>query len=164
MPTSRKSPRSLDYNLGVLNFGDEQLYLSVLAEYSQQLPSFVKRVEEKHATGDRAGLREEVLLIQGSAAYISADALRSAAEAFVTAFDDDQGNESGLISALGNQAKVLCSEIQRILSGGAKGVTADRIGRARDRDALEADELMPVLEGSGAGETPARKCSGCALQ
>ncbi|CAE7535343.1 unnamed protein product [Symbiodinium sp. CCMP2592] len=145
---------TLDYGRGVLNFGDEGLYLAVLSDYASQLLVTVKQVESFSASGERSALRDEVALLQNSASYLAADRLSLAAAVLLRALESRQGNEAALAGSVCEQARATCVEVRGIVAaGGVKGAAVAATG-------TEAVELAPEL----AAETVPRKCSGCNLQ
>ncbi|CAE8666374.1 unnamed protein product [Polarella glacialis] len=152
-------PCLLDWSRGSSNFGDEKLYIAILQEYSQQLLISVGTVEDTFKREDQAALREEVLRIQGSASYVAAERLRASAIALISALDSRSGNIAALVGSLCDQARALCVEVRSLVAAGGPRQAGPKGARAE-----EADELLPVLEGSGNGETQPRKCSGCSLQ
>ncbi|OLQ12544.1 hypothetical protein AK812_SmicGene3485 [Symbiodinium microadriaticum] len=155
MADSKRS--TLDYGRGVLNFGDEGLYLAVLSDYASQLLVTVKQVESFSASGERSALRDEVALLQNSASYLAADRLSLAAAVLLRALESRQGgrcNEKALAASVCEQARATCVEVRGIVAaGGVKGAAVAATG-------TEAVELAPEL----AAEPAPRKCTGCNLQ
>ncbi|CAL1162378.1 unnamed protein product [Cladocopium goreaui] len=149
MSQKRRPNPVLDDCRGIMNFGDESLYLVVLKDYAEELLAAVHRIESMN---DKARLKDEVALLRGSASYMGAERLKMAAAALLLALESCQGNETALRATLCEQARAVCVEARTLAAGRSASGTGAEV----------AAELVPVLE--GAGEKPPRKCTGCLLQ